>query len=70
MVAAITSNVTRRLVGDYVVLNWRESGLLFPSTVTGVIRTIKRQLVRRRLGSLSPRDMRAVDRLLRQSLGL
>jgi mRNA interferase MazF len=70
VVAAITSNVTRRLVGDYVVLDWRESGLLFPSTVTGIIRTIKRQMVRRRLGSLSAPDMRAVDRLLRHTLDL
>jgi mRNA-degrading endonuclease toxin of MazEF toxin-antitoxin module len=70
VVAAITSNVTHLLVGDHAVVDWQESGLLSPSTVTGIIRTIKRQMVRRKLGSLSARDMRAVDRLLRQSLDL
>ena len=70
IVAAITSNVTRRLVGDYVVEDWQGAGLVSPSTVTSILRTIKRSLIRRRLGSLAAHDLNAVDRLLRRSLGL
>jgi mRNA interferase MazF len=70
VVAAITSNTRRRLFGEHVVSGWKEAGLLFPSTVTGVIRTIKRAMVDRRLGTMPGPDMRAVDRELRRSLGL
>ena len=70
IVAAITSSVRRRLTGDHVVKDWREAGLLFPSVVTGVLRTIERGMVQRRLGSLSPPDLDAVERELRSSLDL
>jgi len=70
IVAAITSNTRRRLVGDHIVADWQHAGLLFPSTVTGIIRTIKRSMIRRRLGSLVMEDLDAFDRVLRRSLGL
>ncbi|MGH2614382.1 MAG: type II toxin-antitoxin system PemK/MazF family toxin [Thermomicrobiales bacterium] len=70
VVAAITSNVTRRLVGDHMIVDWQQAGLLFPSSVTGIIRTIKRSMIRRKLGSLATHDMDAFDRMLRRSLGL
>ena len=31
IVAAVTSNVRRCLFGDYLIANWKEAGLLFPS---------------------------------------
>jgi mRNA interferase MazF len=42
IVAAITSNVRRRLFGEHSITGWKEAGLLFPSVVTGILRTIKR----------------------------
>lgn len=70
IVAAITSNVRRLLVGDHAVSDWRGAGLLFPSVVTGILRTIERTMVRRRLGSLAKADREAADQELRASLGL
>ena len=70
IVAAISSNVTRRLFGDYLLGHWKEAGLLFPSVVTGILRTIKRPMIQRRLGSLPPKAMRDIEHLLRRSLGL
>jgi mRNA-degrading endonuclease toxin of MazEF toxin-antitoxin module len=70
MVVAITSNVTRSLFGEHVIVDWQGAGLAFPSTVTGLIRTIKRSMVRRKLGSLTDHDLTAVDRDLRRSLDL
>lgn len=70
IVAAITSNVRRRLFGDYFIANWKESGLLFPSGVTGILRTIKRSMIDRKLGSMTKADLDAIDRELRRSLGL
>ena len=69
-VAAITSNVRRRLFGDHLIADWKGAGLLFPSLVTGIFRTIKRTMIDRRLGALPKPDMEAVDRVLRRSLAL
>ena len=70
VVAAITSNTERRLFADYPVREWRSAGLLFPSLVTGIIRTIKRKMIERRLGTLARADLDAVDGELRRSLAL
>ncbi len=70
IIAAITSNVDRLLVGDHLIAGWREAGLLFPSVATGVIRTIKQAMIERRLGVMPPADMQAIRDKLRQVLGL
>lgn len=70
IVAAITSNLRRRLPGDHALAEWRSAGLLFPSLVTGILRTIKGSMVKRKLGSLADSDQRLVDQELRRSLAL
>lgn len=70
IVAAITSNVGRRLVGDSLVADWKGAGLLFPSLVTGIVRTVRRTMIDRRIGSMVRTDLEAVDQELRRSLGL
>ncbi len=70
IVAAVTSNIQRPLFGDHLVLDWRGAGLLFPSRVTGIIRTIKRAMISRTLGSLSRPDLEAVNRQIRRYLGV
>ena len=70
ILAAITSNVGRLLVGDYKVKAWRESGLLFPSVVTGIVRTIKQDMIGATLGALPSEELRAVEDRLRKTLGV
>lgn len=70
IVAAITSNVDRPLVGDHLISGWQEAGLLFPSVATGIIRTIKQTMIERRLGTIPPADMQAIQEQLRHALGL
>ena len=70
IVAAITSNVQRCFFGDHLIAGWRAAGLLFPSLATGILRTIKRKMIERRLGSLPEVDLKAIDREMRRSLGL
>src|SRR6266404_5091233 len=70
ILAAITSNIGRLFVGDYKVKAWRESGLLYPSIVTGIIRTIKHDMIARKLGALRPPELHAVDDKLRAILAL
>ena len=70
VVAAITSNVRRRFFGDHLIADWKGAGLLFPSLVTAILRTIKRTMIERKLGSMPKPDLETVDRLLHRSLGL
>ena len=70
IMAAITSNVDRLLVGDHLIAGWQEAGLLFPSVATGIIRTIKQSMIERRLGGMPPEDMQAIRENLRHVLGL
>ncbi len=70
IVAAITSNIRRRLFGDYLIADWKGARLLFPSMVTGILRTIKRAMIDRKMGSLAKSDLEAIDRELRRTLDL
>ena len=70
ILVAITSNVGRRLAGDYQIKAWRESGLLHPSTATGIVRTIKQEMIAAKLGELPAAELHAVDDRLREILAL
>jgi hypothetical protein len=48
---------------------WRESGLLYPSIVTGIIRTIKHDMIARKFGALPAPELHAVQDKLRDILG-
>ena len=70
VVAAITSRVDRLLVGDHEIVDWRHAGLPLPSVVTGILRTVKRNMIEAILGALEASDLSAVEHNLRESLGL
>lgn len=70
VVAAITSNVRRRLFGDHLIVDWKGAGLLFPSVATGILRTVTREMLDRKLGVMAKGDMDAVDNGLRRALAL
>ena len=70
IVAAVTSNVRRRFLGDYLIANWKEAGLLFPSVATAILRTVRQTMIERKLGSLRKPDLETFDRELRRSLGM
>jgi mRNA interferase MazF len=70
VVTAITSNVRRRLFGDHLIGDWKGAGLLFPSVATGILRTVTREMLDRKLGVMAKMDMDAVDYGLRRSLAL
>jgi mRNA-degrading endonuclease toxin of MazEF toxin-antitoxin module len=70
VLAAITSNKSRLLVGDYRIKGWRESGLLSPSIVTGILRTIKQEMIADKLGELPASELPAVEDKLREILAL
>ena len=69
IIAAITSNVTRILMGDTLIDKWEEAGLLYPSLVAGIIQTIKKNMINRKLGALSKDDFQSVQENLKKSMG-
>ena len=70
IIAAITSRTDRVLVGDHLIDNWQEAGLLFPSVATSVIRTIKQSMIARKLCSMPLSDMEKINDKMRLALGL
>jgi mRNA interferase MazF len=70
ILAAITSNVVRLLVGDYKIRAWRDSGLPSPSIVTGIVRTIKHDMIAGKMGELPPSELHTVENKLREILAL
>ena len=70
IVVAITGNVKRVLFGDTKIDKWKEAGLLYPSLVTGIVRTVKGSIILRKLGILSQRDFQKVRENIRKAIAL
>ena len=70
IVAAITSNVDRMLVGDYKIKDWERCDLPMPSVITGIIRTIKQNMIVRALGTLPSPERKAFGKTLKIALAL
>ena len=70
ILVAITSNIDRMLVGDYKIKAWRECGLLYPSIVTGIVRTIKHDMIATKMGELPVSELHSVEDKLREILAL
>lgn len=69
IIAAITHNIKRILFGDTVINGWKEAGLLYESLVTGIIRTIKDNMILQRLGTLTQQDFKRVQENFRKIIG-
>lgn len=69
IIMAITSN-PRELRGDTKINKWKDAGLIYPSVVTGIMRTIKSNLIIRKLGTLLQQDFQKVQKNLKVALGI
>ena len=69
IILAITSNVDRSLLGDTKISEWKETGLLYPSLVTGIVRTVKSDMIFRKIGEISKVDLSKVDENIRKIIG-
>jgi mRNA interferase MazF len=71
LVAAITSKPPRTTRATNCALqDWKTAGLHQPSWVRSHMATVQRTLILRKLGSLTARDVQAVEGCLRVSLSL
>jgi mRNA interferase MazF len=70
IVAAITSNVSPPFrPGDTLLNNWSAAGLLKPSAVRGVLATVDKADIARKLGTLSASDFAQVEQAIANILG-
>lgn len=71
LIASITSN--RNTVahpGDHRIEHWKDANLLKPSLLQSKLATVESTVIRRKLGSLAPSDLKAFNSGLRQTLDL
>jgi mRNA interferase MazF len=71
IIAALTSRIrSPLLVGDHLIKEWRQAGLPKPSVATAILRTVKGNMIVRRVGSLGSGDMLEIDKQLRKVMSL
>ena len=70
VVSAITINTLRILTGDYLMVDWEDSGLVFPSVATDILRTIKQSMIERKIQDIPPCDLVGIEPNLTQILEL
>jgi mRNA interferase MazF len=70
IVAAITSNVSPPFrPGDTLLNDWSAAGLLKPSAVRGVLATVDKADIVRKLGTLTANDFASVEQGIADILG-
>ncbi len=70
IVAAITSNIAPPLrFGDTPLNEWQHAGLVKPSAVRGIIATVDKAEIVRKLGKLSTEDWKSVEGRIAKILG-
>lgn len=71
VIMAITTQTEKTLgIGECLIRNWKEAGLLKPSSIKRALSTIEQKLVLKKLGKLSSGDSIAMDRALKEFLDL
>jgi mRNA interferase MazF len=65
IITFITSNIPfEKRIGDYTILNWKESGLPKPSLIRMKFSTINKSIVVKKIGILSETDITAFKKNL------
>jgi mRNA interferase MazF len=69
-VVPLTSRTGGLLVGEFVLVEWKQAGLNIETAVKRGIYTVSGSLVTRRIGKLEDGDARLLERSFRDWLGL
>ncbi|MEW6675893.1 MAG: type II toxin-antitoxin system PemK/MazF family toxin [Nitrospirota bacterium] len=71
VIMAITSQTEKTFgIGECFMKNWKEAGLLKPSSIKPAISTIEQTLVLKKLGKLFSEDLISMDNALKELLDL
>jgi mRNA interferase MazF len=66
VILAVTSKTDKSTgIGECLVQEWKQAGLLKPSAIKPALSTIEQTLVLKKLGSLSAKDLTAMERALK-----
>lgn len=67
---AITSQIkSSTVVGEVMVQDWKEAGLLKPSAIKPIMTTVEKRLVLKKLGQLKKGDQTSLREIFRTILG-
>ena len=70
IIMAVTSQARQSAaIGEVFVQQWREAGLLKPSTIKPIVTTIEKTLIIRKLGRLKKDDIDALKESLQTIIG-
>jgi mRNA interferase MazF len=70
IIMAITSQIQVVLaLGEVIINEWREAGLIKPSIIKPILATVEKRLVIRKLGELKEVDRQAVKNALLEIIG-
>ena len=71
IIMAITSQTEKlQEIGECLVKNWKEAGLLKPSAIKSALSTIEQKLVFKKLGTLSDDDLTSLNTILKDLLNI
>ncbi len=70
LIVPLTSNTQNLLPGEFVLANWKRSGLKVATAVKRGIYTIDKNIVVKRIGKIVPPDARILEKSLKLWLGL
>jgi len=71
VIMAITSQPEKTIgIGECLIQDWRDAGLLKPSAVKPAIATIEQTLVLKKLGKISLQDLISMDTALKEFLAI
>lgn len=71
VIMAVTSKTEKTFgIGECLIKNWKEAGLLKPSSVKPALSTVEQTLVLKKLGRLSSEDLILMDKALKELLAL
>lgn len=57
-------------IGEFLIENWSDAGLLKPSSIKPVVATLEKSLIIKKLGSLSKTDLTKFEVVLKNILSL
>ncbi len=70
MIVPLTSKVSPLLAGEFVLADWKASGLNVPSAAKRGLYTVHQSLAMKSIGKLADRDASSLETSLREWLGL
>ena len=70
IVFPFTGNTKRLTAGSRLIADWQGAGLRRPSATMGILVTVNRSRLERRVGTVTGRDMTAIEAILKRILRL